>query len=133
LINEALFEAGGDELGRAKGYRNIMYAPDPNAIDRNASNDVPVFRYADILLIKAEALLRGAAATNDQTPLTLVNELRQVRQATVVSDVNLEILRQERGREVSWEGWLPIDLFRYGKLEDSRGYKKVIDVNKRLF
>lgn len=133
LINEALFEAGGDELGRAKGYRNIKYAPDPNAIDRNASNDVPVFRYADILLIKAEALLRGAAATNDQTPLILVNELRQVRQASLLPDVNLEILLQERAREFSWEAWRRNDLIRYGKFEDSWGYKKDKDVNKRLF
>src|SRR5690606_38617227 len=83
--------------------------------------------------IKAETLLRGAAVTNDQTPLTLVNELRQVRQASLLSDVNLEIVLQERAREFSWEGWRRNDLIRYGKFEDSWGYKKDKDVNKRLF
>ncbi|MEJ7660173.1 MAG: RagB/SusD family nutrient uptake outer membrane protein [Hymenobacter sp.] len=43
-------------------------------------NDVPLLRLADVLLMKAEAILRGATATASngemQTPLLLVNKVR---------------------------------------------------------
>ena len=49
---------------------------DYNLYNRNQSNDVPIFRYADILLMKAEAILRGATATNGDTPQSLFNQIR---------------------------------------------------------
>jgi len=133
LIDVPTFEVGGDELGKAKGIRNNKYYPDVTATDRNQSNDVPVFRYADILLMKAEAILRGATPTNGETALSLVNQLRTKRNAATWTSVTLDNLLQERARELSYETWRRNDLIRFGKFEDKWGYKTDADVNKRLF
>lgn len=133
LKDVAKFEAGGDELGKAKGFRNIKYYPDVTATDRNQSNDVPVFRYADILLVKAESLLRGAASTYGESTLSLVNALRSKRKAAVLSSVDLPAMLKERALELNWENWRRNDLIRFGKFEDSWGYKTDADIDKRLF
>ncbi|WP_114938461.1 RagB/SusD family nutrient uptake outer membrane protein [Mucilaginibacter endophyticus] len=133
LVDVPTFEVGGDELGKAKGIRNNKYYPDVTATDRNQSNDVPVFRYADILLMKAEAILRGATPTNGETALSLINQLRTKRKAATWSSVDLPNLLQERARELNWETWRRNDLIRFGKYEESWGYKTDKDVNKRLF
>ena len=133
LVNPAKFEAGGDELGKEKGFRNIKYYPDATATDRNQSNDVPVFRYADILLVKAEAILRGASSTYGQTTLSLVNGLRAQRNAATLTALDLNGILKERALEMNWENWRRNDLIRFGKFEDSWGYKTDNDVNKRIF
>ena len=61
-------DCGATPKGWSQGYRSLKFYPNPNeyaAYERNQSNDVPIFRYADIILTKAEALLRGAQKTND--------------------------------------------------------------------
>ncbi|MFY0255099.1 RagB/SusD family nutrient uptake outer membrane protein [Chitinophaga sp. 30R24] len=127
------FEVGGDELGKAKGIRNNKYYPDVAATSRDQSNDVPVFRYADILLMKAEAEWRGAAITNGETPVVLFNQLRSKRKAPAVTLITESDILQERARELNWECWRRNDLLRFGKYEDKWGYKTDNDVNKRLF
>ena len=53
------FDVGGaDDKGRLVGARCIKYYPDKDAIGGWANNDFVVFRYADVLMMKAEALLR---------------------------------------------------------------------------
>ena len=133
LTDVAKFEAGGDELGKAKGIRNIKYYPDVTATDRNQSNDVPVFRYADILLMKAEAILRGATSTYGENALSLVNTLRSKRKAATLTSVDMTAMLKERALELNWENWRRNDLIRFGKFEDSWGYKTDADVNKRIF
>ncbi len=86
LRDVAKFEAGGDELSKAKGIRNNKYYPDVTATDRNRNNDVPVFRLAEIQLMKAEAILRGAAPTHNTTALSLVNDLRTTRKAAPMTN-----------------------------------------------
>ena len=133
LRDVAKFEVGGDELGKAKGIRNIKYYPDVTATDRNQGNDVPVFRYADILLMKAEAILRGAAPTQGETTLSLVNQLRSKRKAAVLASIDLDTLLKERALELNWENWRRNDLIRFGKFENAWGYKTDNDVRKRIF
>jgi len=133
LRDVSRFEVGGDELGKAKGIRNIKYYPDVTATDRNQSNDVPVFRYADILLMKAEAILRGATPTYNATALSLVNGLRTTRKASPLTTLGLDDMLKERALELNWENTRRIDLIRFGKYENSWGYKTDADVNKRIF
>ena len=83
--------------------------------------------------MKAEAILRGAAATNGQTALSLVNQIRTIRNASEVSSVDLEFLLTERAREFCNENWRRNDLIRFGKFEGSWGLKNDTDVNKRIF
>ncbi|WP_295125590.1 RagB/SusD family nutrient uptake outer membrane protein [uncultured Chitinophaga sp.] len=133
FTNPTLFEVGGDELGKAKGYRSIKYSPDVTAVARDASNDVPVFRYADILLMKAEAILRGAAETRGETALGLVNQIRVIRKATPFQTITLDDILPERAREFSWEAWRRNDLIRFGKFEDAWGSKTNTDEYRRIF
>lgn len=131
--NLASFDLGNDEKAWAQGYRYAKFFPDKTSTTRNQSNDYPFLRYSDVLLMKAEAILRGASATNSETALSLVNKLRKIRNATEVSAVDLEFLLTERAREFCNENWRRNDMIRFGKFEGKWGLKTDTDVNKRLF
>lgn len=131
--NNATFDIGNDELANEEGYRNNKFYPDSLSIDRNQGNDVPMFRYADVLLEKAEAILRGATATNGDSPLSLVNQVRARAKAAALSAVTLSDVLDERGRELSVEMWRRNDLIRYGQFEKPWGIKTDADPNKRIF
>ena len=124
---------GDDVKGRLVGYRCNKYPASSTQTGREQSNDFPVFRYADILLMKAEALLRGAKVTNGETALYLVNRIRQRAGVDLWTNVSLDELLQERAREFSMEAWRRNDLIRFGKFEDKWLVKTDNDPRKRLF
>jgi hypothetical protein len=88
---------------------------------RDLSNDFPVFRYADVLLLKAECNLRDASTkrATDKTADELVGQLRM--RATkgaplpYPAAITLDELLKERGREGFAEAWRRQDLIRFGK------------------
>ena len=129
------YDVGRDELAWNTGYRNIKFLADPNSINRNQNNDVPVFRYSDIILMKAEAIQRGGTATNGHTALSLINTLRAVRTTSAaLTSVTLNDIYAERCREMSWEGWHRNDMIRFGRYEDSWGLGKTnTDTYRRVF
>jgi len=127
------FDSGNDEIAWAQGYRNVKFYPDAGSTSRNQNNDIPIFRYADIILTKAEAILRGGNA-NGSTALSLVNNLRSNRTTSPGwSAVTLDSLYTERCREMACEGWHRNDMIRFGKFEDSWGYKTNKDTYRRIF
>lgn len=105
------------------GIRVIKYPPDYSAYDGgNQKNQLQIFRYADVLLMVAEAKLRASAPDNGGA-LTLINEVRAQRGAdplgsiTLVNESNVadpNTLLAERGRELYWESWRRQDLIRFG-------------------
>lgn len=95
------------------GIRVVKYPPDYSNGD-NVNNDFVIFRYADVLLMRAEAILRGATQTG-LTPLQLVNAVRARAGAPALASVTLDNLIDERGRELYWEGWRRQDMLRFGK------------------
>lgn len=123
MLGKKPFDVGNDYKARCMGVRSIKYYPDKatTAATRNSGNDMPVFRLADIYLLKAEAILRGAAPTTVngelQTATVLVNKVRSRVKAPLVASVNLDELLDERGRELYWENWRRNDLIRFGKYE----------------
>jgi hypothetical protein len=129
------YDLGKDEIAWNTGYRNIKFLADPNSTTRNQNNDVPVFRLSDIILMKAEAILRGGTPTLAQTALSLVNMLRAQRTTSAAwASVTLDDIYAERCRELSWECWHRNDMIRFGKFEDPWGLGKTnADVNRRLF
>ncbi|WP_373515228.1 RagB/SusD family nutrient uptake outer membrane protein [Persicitalea sp.] len=130
----ATFDVGNDEIGWNMGFRNIKFYPDATSTSRNQNNDIPVFRYSDIILMKAEAILRGGTATQGQTALSLVNQLRAVRTTSpALASVNLEDIYAERSREFAWEAWHRNDMIRFGKYEGSWGFKTNEDTYRRIF
>jgi hypothetical protein len=132
--NPAAFDCGNDEKSWNMGYRSIKFYPDSLSATRNQSNDIPVFRYADVLLMKAEAIERGGAPTLGQSTLSLMNDLRAVRSTSGPwISVTLQDIYEERTREFVGENWHRNDMIRFGKFEDQWGYKTDDNPSKRLY
>ncbi|TWI93925.1 putative outer membrane starch-binding protein [Mucilaginibacter frigoritolerans] len=131
--NASIFDIGNDELANEEGYRNNKFYPDSTSTTRNQGNDVPMFRYADILLVKAEAILRGATATNGDSPLTLINQVRNRAGAASLTSVTLSDILDERGREFTVESWRRNDLIRFGQYEKAWGIKTDVNAQHRIF
>ena len=102
------------------GIRPLKYALDWMNL-YSPDNDFVFFRLADVLLMKAEAILRDGTPTNagsyGNTALSIVNVIRTdlSRGATALSSIDLNGLLDERGRELWWEGWRRQDLIRFKK------------------
>jgi hypothetical protein len=79
--------------------------------------DFPLFRVADVYLMYAEAVLRGGGG-DVSTALSYVNQLRARANAVPVSSINLDLILNERARELYWEGSRRTDLIRYGRFTD---------------
>ena len=107
------------------GIRVNKYPIDyPNDGSGNVDNDYVYYRYSDVLLMKAEALLR----TNDAAgALTIVNSLRAQRGASALASLTLDNLLDERGRELYWEDFRRQDLIRFGKFLQPWGEKPTDD------
>lgn len=88
------------------------------------SNDYVVFRYADILLHKAEILMRQNGGQATQEAVNLVNQVRSrafenpSQHEYTTSSLTMDELLAERGREMSGEGWRRHDLIRFGEYTD---------------
>ncbi|MDJ1480674.1 MULTISPECIES: RagB/SusD family nutrient uptake outer membrane protein [Xanthocytophaga] len=80
------------------------------------SNDWPLFRYADVLLMKAEATARKNDDWNDPIALALVNQIRTVHGGvTPFVSMTADTFLAERGREMFAETFRRQDLIRFGK------------------
>ncbi|WP_205509006.1 RagB/SusD family nutrient uptake outer membrane protein [Longitalea arenae] len=130
----ATFDVGNDEVGWNMGYRNIKFYPDATSATRDQNNDIPIFRYSDIVLMKAEAILRGGAVTLGQTALSLANNLRANRTISPAwSNITLDSIYNERSREFAWEAWHRNDMIRFGKYEGKWGFKTNAEEYRRIF
>jgi hypothetical protein len=133
--NISTFDCGNDEIAWNMGTRNVKFLADnTNKTNRNQNNDVPIFRYSDMVLMKAEAIIRGANATAGQTALSLVNSLRSNRTTSAaLTTISLDGIYAERAREFAWETWRRNDVIRFGKFEDAWGIKTNNDTYRRIF
>jgi hypothetical protein len=132
--DSATFDCGNDEIAWNMGYRCIKFYPDSTSNSNAQNNDIPVFRYSDILLMKAEAILRGGTATNGQSALSLCNTLRGQRTtAAAWSSCTLDSVYHERCREFTEESWHRNDMIRYGVYENSWGFKTDNNTYKRIY
>lgn len=108
-----------NDAGRA--VRCFKYVPDPAGVSASHGNDVPMIRYAEVLLNRAEALNELQGPTQESVDL-----LNQVRIRAGVPEYSLsdfpskEVMREaflnERGWEFVAEGMRRMDLIRHGKL-----------------
>lgn len=135
-----IFETGNDL--EVKGIRPLKYPVDYDSEDKGgngANNDHVSFRLADVLLMKAEAILRGGTATSagsfGSTPLAIVNFIRThpSRGASALTALNLDVLLDERGRELYNEEWRRQDLIRFGKFLAPRKDKLQSDDKYLIF
>jgi len=80
-------------------------------IGSSLSNDFVIYRYADVLLLKAEALWRMNPGS--QEALALVNQVRVRSGVDPFTELDADKLIGERGREFFWEQVRRQDLIRF--------------------
>ena len=94
----------------------------------NLSNDFPIFRLADIMLMKAEAMVRQSKNGDDY-----INPIRRRAGLADLSNATLDDILAERGREMFWEAHRRQDLIRFGKFNQAWWKKRASDVSRRIF
>ncbi|ASW74081.1 carbohydrate-binding protein SusD [Chryseobacterium piperi] len=101
------------------GYPSIKYTnrntDGTGNVTAFSSTDFPLFRLADTYLIYAECALRGASTATIPQGLTYVNLIRSRANANPLSNISLQNILDERGRELGLEGVRRQDLIRYGR------------------
>ncbi len=99
----------------------------------NLSNDFPIFRLADIYLMKAEAMLRQGKAAGQA--VEYVNPLRERANVDpwTGADLTLESLLAERGREMFFEGHRRQDQIRFGTFNDAWWEKQADGPDRNTF
>lgn len=110
-------------------FRNLTRTGDPAPHADPAGNfadiDFPLFRFAEIYLVYAEAVLRGGSGGNISTALTYINALRtraydgSSSGNITESKLTLDFILDERGRELYYEAQRRTDLIRYDKFTTS--------------
>ena len=136
----------GSPYVKTAGARMAKYEVDrtSHSDGRQPDNDIVLFRYADAMLMKAEAKVR-----NGEDGSLELNEVRN-RVGMPYREATLENILEERLLELVWEGWRRQDMVRFGvyhKAYDQRvqladeknGYttvfpipQKSIDLNPKL-
>ena len=102
-----------------KWRRETVYEKQMSAKSLYTTINFPILRYADVLLMYAEAINEYAGAPDDQAK-EAIREIR--KRAGVKTDVSLlgdyrsfrDLVRNERGRELAFEGLRKWDLIRWG-------------------
>jgi hypothetical protein len=86
------------------------------ADEHGMNNDFTLFRYADVLYMYAEALLRQGKSVTTATDMADFAKIR-TRAGLLPFNASLTLsdLLRERGVELAWEGWRRQDLIRFGE------------------
>jgi hypothetical protein len=103
-------------------YSNLTStgAAAPHAHPDFVDTDYPLFRLADVYLMYAEAVLRGATTGNAASALGYVNAIRTRAYGNASGNITatqltLDFILDERARELYWEGHRRTDLVRFAK------------------
>ncbi len=105
-----------DHWDGARACKYLMEGINGDMPNRGLNNDIPILRYADVLMMRAEALYRLDNGSTEA--LALVNEVRTRNGHNPIAGftaLTADNLLAERGREFAWEGWRRNDLIRFGK------------------
>ena len=128
-IITSYYTVGGEWWGPADigkrpewdGYVPYKY-PAETATAPNFGNDFPLARWADVLLMFAEAEVRNSKAAPSSEALAAVNAVRKraglgnlQSKYTGSADAFLDALLTERGHEFWFEGMRKIDLIRFNQ------------------
>ena len=110
----------GRATGRLAGALPLKYGIDPNREGARATNDLIIWRYADVLMLRAEALNELTALNAEAQQL--VQDIRDrsnagaIPASALVSQSSFrDFILDERGREFFCEGVRREDLIRHGK------------------
>lgn len=125
----------GSVYEKIAGARMRKYEIDYTALDDHKvqNNDIVLYRLADAILMKAEALVRNGQNGD--------NELNRIRDRVGMPHIaaTLDNILNERLLELMWEGWRRNDLIRFGKytshyndrinaIDDTTGFTTVFPI-----
>ena len=118
--NEVALDLSDSPYVETAGARMRKYEVDPNATKdgKLMDNDIVLFRYADVLLMRAEAKFRlGGANYQGEKGGTAQDDFDAIRlrAGMATRPVTLQNLLDERLLELCWEGWRRQDLIRFGQ------------------
>lgn len=94
-----------------KGIRAIKYHP-------ATAGKYILMRYSEAVLMKAEAMLRSGKANEG---LAIINDLRSKRKAEPIASLTENVMFEEIGRELYWEGGKRTVEIRFGKFTTGTG------------
>ncbi|MGN0191516.1 MAG: RagB/SusD family nutrient uptake outer membrane protein [Candidatus Cryptobacteroides sp.] len=113
----------GDPYMLTAGARFNKYETDSYSYSdgKLQDNDIVLFRYADVLLMQAEAAVRNGA--DGSLPFKAVRD----RVYAPAKECNLDNILDERLLELAWEGWRRQDLVRFGKYHQAYDLRPQLD------
>lgn len=115
-----LTQEGTDALGATRTFTNKF----PDGVT-NADN-APVLRITEMYLTRAEANLRAGTSVGD-TPLNDINTLRSRAGLPDLTSVDLDIILNERRKELCFEGQRRMDLLRNNRNLRRQGQANVAE------
>ena len=121
--NLDIFDVGTatDGYGVIK-FRNVTSTGANGSHPTFTDTDFPVFRLAELYLNYAEAVLRGGAGGDAATALNYINLLRQRAYGNTTGNItgplSLQLILNERAKELHWEAVRRTDLIRFGQFTD---------------
>jgi hypothetical protein len=128
------YEAGDTRLqtmmdeGHEHGSNPLVYEVNVSGSSTNSILDWMIYRYADVLTLYAEAVVRNGGDYTGE-PLSILNQIRN--RAGLASKTTTDLpteedflyeLLNERGHEFYWEGVRRQDLIRYGLYSENGQY-----------
>jgi SusD family len=104
-------------------FKNVTAAGKQGSDTDFPDTDFPMFRLADVYLMASEAILRGAGGGDKTKAVQYFNAVRE-RAYTgtagnfAAADLTLNVILDERARELYWECHRRTDLIRFGQFTD---------------
>ena len=132
-VNYTLDVASLDNPGAAPfaGVRNMKFYPVTPMDGGGASNDFPIYRYADFMLMKAESYLR-LGNVGEAKPL--VDAIRErAGLDALASNPTLEDIYWERAHELNWEGHRRQDMIRFETFLEANDFRGSSEPYRELF
>lgn len=104
-------------------FKNVSSSGVPGKDTDFPDTDFPMFRLGDVYLMAAEAILRGAGGGDKNRAAGLVNAVREraykgAAGNYTANDMTLDLILDERARELYWECHRRTDLVRFGQFTD---------------
>lgn len=124
-INELTPKAFSDAGARIGKFEFEM------GMQLDMDNDFPLLRYADVLLMRAEALWRMDNGSTEA--VELIRQVRERAGLEKIDPLTEDELYKEIQREVAFEGHSRTNMIRFDRFTDEWWEKSVSDPNKKLF
>ncbi|MBF4492263.1 RagB/SusD family nutrient uptake outer membrane protein [Flavobacterium sp. JLP] len=117
--------------GAQEGVRNVKFYPVTPRNGGGASNDFPIYRYADVLLMIAECNVR---LNNPAAAKSFVDAVRtRAGIGALAANPTLDDIYTERGLELNWEGHRRQDMIRFDKFLLPKQFKEASAAYRKIF